>query len=128
MKQMADAWNLLLVATSAAAPKRLVDSLAGAVAACRGWVLAHGEVGPRCADIEFEFAREHALEIYTLMVGMGVELSTEAHGRLTSLCQCTRHAGPAAEGAPVRIHLTLYGAEGGLEFLGEQSWGVPEAA
>ena len=128
MKNATNEWNLLLVATCASAPKRLLDPLAAAVVACRGWVLAKGEVSARCADIDFEFAREYAVEVYSLLVGMGVELSTEAHGQLTSLCQCTRHAGAGVEGTPVRVHLTLYAAEGGEAFLGEQSWGVREAA
>ena len=128
MKDMSQGWNLLLVATSAATPKRVVDSLAAAVTVCRGWVLAHSEISPRCADIEFEFAREHAVDIYALLIGFGVELSAEAHRDLTSLCQCTRHAGRRAEGQPVRIFLTLYLTEGGEEFLTEQQWGVQQAA
>ncbi len=128
MKNTAKVWDLQLVATSAAVPKRVVDSLAGAVTACRGWVLAHSEISPRCADIEFEFAREHAVDVYALLIGVGIELSAEAHHDLTSLCQCTRHAGRHAEGQPVRIFLTLYAADGGEEFLTEQRWGVQQAA
>ncbi len=128
MKNAADEWNLLLIATCATAPKGFLEPLAAAVVACRGWVLAKGEVSARCADIDFEFARQYAVEVYGLLVGMGVELSTEAHEQLTSLYQCTRHAGAEAEGSPVRVHLTLYAAEGGEEFLGEGSWGTREAA
>ncbi len=128
MKTAADEWNLVLIATCATPPKGLLDPLASAVVACRGWVLAKGEVSARCADIDFEFAREYSLEVYGLLVGMGVQLSTDAHEQLTSLWECTRHAGAEAEGLPVRVHLTLYAAEGGEEFLGDQSWGTREAA
>ena len=117
-----------MVATSATTPKRMLEPLAAAVVACRGWVLRQGEVSARCADIEFEFAREYAVEMYGLLVGIGIELSTEAHKDLTSLLHCTRHAGSGAEGEPVRISLTLYAAEGGGDFLKEQTWGVREAA
>ncbi len=122
---MAEERSLNLVATCAGAPKAMLEPLSQAVVACRGWVLAQGEVSPRCADMDFEFSREHAVEIYGLLVGMGVELSTEAHGQLTCLCQRMQHADPDAA---VRVYLTLYAAEGSESFLGSGPRTLQEAA
>ena len=41
-------------------------------------------------DILFEFERQSCLEIYSILIAAGVELSQSAHIRFTELCQCTR--------------------------------------
>ncbi len=121
-------WNLMMVATTSATPATLLGGLGSAVIACGGWVLTRGAVSDRCADIDFEFPRTHAIEIYALLVGSGVELSLEAHQALTELCQCTRYVGEAERQSSARIHLSLYEAEGGEAFLGSSGEGMREAA
>lgn len=125
-------WNLMMVATTsgttAATPAVLLGGLRGAITACGGWVLTHGAVSDRCADIDFEFPRTHAVEIYGLLVGSGVELSLEAHQQLTELCQCTRYVGETERQSSARIHLSLYEAAGGDAFLGSSGEGMREAA
>ena len=41
-------------------------------------------------DILFEFERHSCLEIYSILIAVGLELSQSAHIRFTELCQCTR--------------------------------------
>jgi hypothetical protein len=38
----------------------------------------------------FEFERRSCVEIYSLLIGAGLELSQNGHVRITELCQCTR--------------------------------------
>lgn len=41
-------------------------------------------------DLLFEFERRSCLEIYSILIASGVELSREAHLQFTELCQCTK--------------------------------------
>ena len=127
LEETAEDWNLVLIATCAV-PRNLLAPLHQAVLACHGWVLMQGEVSPRCADIDFEFPRAHSVEVYALLVAMGVNLSTEAHQQLTALCQCTRHGGTAAQTAVARVNLTLYAADGAEAYLQTEPSGLKEAA
>lgn len=38
----------------------------------------------------FEFERQACVDIYSVMVGAGLELSQSGHIRFTEFCQCTR--------------------------------------
>ncbi len=78
--------------------------------------------------MDFEFPRAHSVEVYALLVAMGVNLSLEAHQQLTALCQCTRHAGPEVQAAAARVNLTLYAAEGAEGFLEQLPGSHKEAA
>jgi hypothetical protein len=40
-------------------------------------------------DLLFEFERRSCLEIYSILIASGVELSRAAHLQFTELCQCT---------------------------------------
>ncbi len=121
-------WNLVMVATTATNPSSVLGGLSGAITACGGWVLTRGVVSQHCADIDFEFPRTHAVEVYALLVGSGVELSLEAHQGLTELCQCTRHINEAERQSSARIHLSVYEAAGSEAFLGSSGEGMREAA
>ena len=39
----------------------------------------------------FEFERQACVEIYSLLIASGLELSQSGHIRFTELCQCTRN-------------------------------------
>ena len=112
----------MLVAMSAAEPLPLLEHLSQAITACDGWVLRHGAVSAGCAEIDFEFPRVHAMDIYCLLVAAGVEFLAEAHQQLAELCQCTRQMDEmdAEVGeVPARVHISLYDTDAGMEFLGE---------
>jgi hypothetical protein len=73
-------------------PGRLVKSLTGAILRCGGWVLSRSATDTGLIDVLFEFERHSCLEIYSVLIAAGLELSQVAHLRFTELCQCTRLA------------------------------------
>jgi hypothetical protein len=77
-------------AISVEEPSRLVRTLTGGILACGGWVLSRGASDTGTVNILFEFERQACVDIYTLLVAAGLELSQTGHVRLTELCQCTR--------------------------------------
>lgn len=130
-------WSLMLVAVTAELPTQLLDQLNPAIVACGGWVLRHGAVSEGCADIDFEFPRDAAIEMYSLLVGAGMALSAEAHQQLAGLCQCTRHLEQIGkrdaevsgfEATTARITLSLYVRDQGEGFLANIPAELTEAA
>jgi hypothetical protein len=83
-------WDLTLTALHAEDQQRAVRFLTGAILACGGWVLSRSIRGSDSAEITFEFARALSLEIYSLLIAAGLELSRDAHVSMTELCQCTK--------------------------------------
>ena len=71
-------------------PSRLVQSLTGAILGCGGWVLSRGANDTGTINMLFEFERQSCVDIYSVLVAAGVELSPSGHLRFTELCQCTR--------------------------------------
>lgn len=84
---------LQMRAISTEEPGRLMKSITGAILGCGGWVLSRSASDSGLIDVLFEFERRSCLEIYSILVAAGVELSEAAHLRFTELCQCTRLAG-----------------------------------
>lgn len=83
-------WALQMKAISIEDPARLVPTLTGAILGCGGWVLSRGATDTGLINMLFEFERSACVDIYSLLVGAGLELSQGAHLRFTELCQCTR--------------------------------------
>lgn len=77
-------------AVSTEEPSRLVQSLTGAILGCGGWVLSRGANDTGLINMLFEFERQACVDIYSLLIAAGLELSPNGHMRLTELCQCTR--------------------------------------
>ena len=69
----------------------MVQTLTGAILGCGGWVLSRGANDMGTVSMLFEFERQVCVEIYTLLVAAGLELSQAGHIRFTELCQCTRN-------------------------------------
>ncbi len=126
-KQAQD-WNLMLVATSEREPAPLLETLRNGVTTSGGWVLSQGKVSARCADIDFEFPRARCMEVYSLLVATGVELSQEAHQQLAELCHCTMQLNEGGQSAPARVYLSVYAGEGSESFLGQTMGSRTEAA
>jgi hypothetical protein len=82
-------WALQMRAISLEEPGRTVKSLTGAILACGGWVLSRSASDTGLIEILFEFERRSCLEIYSILIAAGLELSQSAHIRFTELCQCT---------------------------------------
>jgi len=83
-------WALQMKAVSTEDPSHLVQALTGGILGCGGWVLGRGANDTGTVSILFEFERQVCVEIYTLLVAAGLELSQNGHLRFTELCQCTR--------------------------------------
>jgi hypothetical protein len=77
-------------AVSAEEPSRLVRTLTGAILGCGGWVLSRGANDTGAVNMLFEFERQACVDIYSVMIAAGLELSQNGHMRFTELCQCTR--------------------------------------
>ena len=83
-------WALQMKGVSTEEPSRLVQSLSGAIFACGGWVLSRGANDTGTVNMLFEFERQSCIDIYSVLIAAGVELSQYGHIRFTELCQCTR--------------------------------------
>lgn len=83
-------WALQMNAVSMEEPSHLVQSLTGAILGCGGWVLSRGTNDTGTINMLFEFERQACVDIYSVLIAAGVELSQSGHIRLTELCQCTR--------------------------------------
>ena len=83
-------WAMQMKAISAEEPSRLVQMLTGAILGCGGWVLSRGANDTGTVNMLFEFERQACVDIYSVTVAAGLELSQNGHIRFTELCQCTR--------------------------------------
>jgi len=82
-------WALQMRAISIEEPSHLVQSLTGAILGCGGWVLSRGATDAGLINMVFEFERRACVDIYSILIGAGLELSRNGHLRFTELCQCT---------------------------------------
>jgi hypothetical protein len=83
-------WALQLRAVSAEEPAHLLRSLSGAIMGCGGWVLSRGTNDSGTVNLLFEFERHACIDIYSILIASGLELSQSGHIHFTELCQCTR--------------------------------------
>jgi len=83
-------WAMQMKAISLEEPARLVQTLTGAILGCGGWVLSRGANDTGGVSMMFEFERQACLDIYSVLIAAGLELSQSGHIRFTELCQCTR--------------------------------------
>jgi hypothetical protein len=84
-------WAMEMKAISIEDPSRLVQTLTGAILGCGGWVLSRGASDTGTVTMLFEFERQACVDIYSVLIAAGLELSQSGHLRFTELCQCTRN-------------------------------------
>jgi len=84
-------WAIEMKAVSLIEPARLVRTLTGAILGCGGWVLSRGATDTGIVSMLFEFERQACIDIYSVLIAAGIELSQSGHVRFTELCQCTRN-------------------------------------
>jgi hypothetical protein len=97
-------------AVSLQEPGRLVRILTGGILGCGGWVLSRGASDTGRVNLLFEFERQACIDIYTVLIASGIELSQNGHIRFTELCQCMR-MGPeerSCEIASVDLEVLTY--------------------
>jgi len=106
-------WAMQMKAVSMEEPSRLVQSLTGAILGCGGWVLSRGASDTGTINMLFEFERQACVDIYSVLIAAGVELSPNGHLRLTELCQCTRNSRQecGSEIASVDLEIQTYPTE-----------------
>jgi hypothetical protein len=83
-------WAMQMKAVSTEEPSRLVQLLTGAILGCGGWVLSRGANDTGLVNMLFEFERQSCVDVYSVLIAAGLELSPSGHIRFTELCQCTR--------------------------------------
>ena len=83
-------WAIHLQAIALEQPDRLIRILTGVVISSGGWVLSRASSDSGAISLLFEFERQACVDIYSGLVGAGLELSRTGHLRFTELCQCTR--------------------------------------
>lgn len=83
-------WDLTLTGFDSGDRQRTIRFLSGAIIGCGGWVLSRSLDASDSAEITFEFARVISVEIYSVLIAAGLELSRDAHLSMTELCQCTK--------------------------------------
>lgn len=71
--------------------------------------------------MEFEFVRAICVEMYSVLIAAGLDLSVESHLVLASLCQCTRETLETTAGDPVRAQLVIQAATALPKFEGGSS-------
>lgn len=106
-KPMSIPWAMHLKAVSTEEPSRLVQSLTGAILGCGGWVLSRGASDSGIVHLLFEFERQACLDIYSVLIAAGVELSPIGHSRLTCLCQCSRSHAESYGGEIASVDLEI---------------------
>jgi hypothetical protein len=89
-QEMSIPWAMQMKAISIENPMRLVQTLTGAILGCGGWVLSRGANDTGTISMLFEFERQVCVDIYSVLIAAGLELSQNGHIRFTELCQCTR--------------------------------------
>ncbi len=106
-------WAMQMKAVSFEEPSRLVQTLSGAILGCGGWVLSRGANDTGRINMVFEFERRACVDIYSLLIGAGLELSQSGHIRFTELCQCTRshQMDCGAEIASIDLEIQTYPME-----------------
>jgi hypothetical protein len=106
-------WAMQMRAISAEEPRQLVETLTGAILGCGGWVLSRGANDTGGISMLFEFERQACVEIYSMLIAVGLELSRAGHISFTELCQCTRsHPGDCArEIASVDLEIQTFPLE-----------------
>jgi hypothetical protein len=100
-------WELNLTAMSTEDTARTVRFLTGAVMACGGYVLSRRFDTEQTAAIEFEFIRATCVEMYSVLIAAGLELTAQSHMILSTLCQCTRETLETTASDPVRVELVI---------------------
>jgi hypothetical protein len=88
----------------------VVPRLSGLIPDCGAWIRSRSYIEPGTARLVFEFPRDICVEIYGVLVSVGLQLTAASHLLLTELCRCTPHVFdpssrtvPAVDGATLDV-------------------------
>jgi hypothetical protein len=93
-QSMADNYSddvLYITALLAEDQSLVVPRLSGLIPDCGAWIRSRSYVEPGTARFVFEFPRDICVEIYGMLVSVGLQLTAASHLLLTELCRCTPH-------------------------------------
>jgi hypothetical protein len=79
----------------------VLPGVARALEGCGGFVLERRTVSPVQIDVCFEMQLRSVLELYSMLIGAGLELTRSSHLSLTHLCTLRKHRRRSAE--PFRV-------------------------
>src|SRR5450432_4136326 len=99
-------WELKLAATSLEGVPAVLRLLTGAIVGSGGWVLSR----TLCEDggeISFEFERRACVDMYTVLIAAGLEMSQNSHLQLTDLCHCTGNVSAESRFDLARVDLRI---------------------
>ena len=105
---ISSSWALQMRATTMEEPVHLIQTLTGAILGSGGWVLSRGANDAGTINMLFEFERMCCVDMYTMLIAVGLELSQLAHLRFTELCQCTRSHFDDIGGEIVSVDLEIH--------------------
>ena len=110
-------WAIHLQAIALEEPDRLIRMLSSAIISCGGWVLSRALGDNGAVSLLFEFERHACMDIYSGLVGAGLELTSSGHLRFTELCQCTRSSlsDCGAEIASIDLEIQTYPLDNPLQ-------------
>jgi hypothetical protein len=108
VSKMNSLWAMQMRATTMEEPARLIQTLTGAILGSGGWVLSRGANDEGLINMLFEFERQSCVDMYTVLIAVGLELSQLAHLRFTELCQCTRSNSEDCGGEIVSVDLEIH--------------------
>lgn len=86
---------------------RATNFLVGAIRASGGAVVSRSFDADGGAELEFEFARSACVDVYCMMIAVGLELDAASHRQITLFCQCTRERTDATGQDLARVILGL---------------------
>lgn len=108
-------------ATTLEEPLRLIPTLTGAILGSGGWILSRGANDSGLINMLFEFERQSCVDMYTVLIAAGLELSQLAHLRFTELCQCTRSHHEDRGGEIVSVNLEIHSFPVDARVVGRRS-------
>jgi hypothetical protein len=86
---------------------RHASILTGALPACGCAALSRHFDPDGTAELEFECPRSACVDVYMILMAIGLELDASSHLRLTAFCQCARELHQTAREETARVVLRL---------------------
>lgn len=76
-------------------------------------MLSRGASDTGLVNLLFEFERHNCIDIYSVLIAAGVDLSPSGHKRFTELCQCTQFGSEEIYGeiASIDLEIQTYSSE-----------------
>jgi hypothetical protein len=87
--------------------REILPALAEALAASGCWLHGHKAVSPAQMEYRFELPLRSAVDLYSGLVGCGLELTRSSHLELTGLCTLRHNPRPQQLGRVIGVRLEV---------------------